>query len=157
MAIPRSKGKSLGVQRHQLLKHFPEARVTWKCGVLAFEAELTPTPTSDSYRIQLTYRLGQPPRVVVVSPKLDKIEDCPLPHTYEGDELCLYLPGEWNRDDSLADTILPWASEWLANYETWAFTGRWLGGGTHPDRWDRPSSRRGEGPKERVSSASERP
>ena len=140
MAIPRSRGKSLGVQRSLLLKLFPDARVRWRCGVLTFETQLTPTPISDSYRVRLTYRLGKRPRVVVVSPRLEKIEECRLPHTYEGDELCLCLPGEWSQSDSLVDTIIPWVSEWLANYETWVFTGRWLGGGTHTDRWDRPTS-----------------
>ena len=31
----------------------------------------------------------------------------------------------------LAETILPWASEWLAHYEGWLYTGEWKGGGVH--------------------------
>jgi hypothetical protein len=137
MAIPRSKAKSLVEQQHRLQEVFPDCQITWKRGLLTFETELTPTPTSDTYRIRLTYRLGQSPKVVVVSPELGRIDDRRLPHTYGGGALCLYYRGEWRREFSLADTILPWASEWLANYETWAFTGRWCGGGTHPTRWDR--------------------
>lgn len=42
------------------------------------------------------------------------------------------------RDEFLDGTILPWAAEWLANYEAWALTGNWFGGATHRGRWDRP-------------------
>jgi len=34
----------------------------------------------------------------------------------------------------LADTILPWAAEWLAHYEIWFATGTWYGGGEWPPR-----------------------
>jgi hypothetical protein len=34
----------------------------------------------------------------------------------------------------LADTVVPWTSEWLFFYEVWHATGLWLGGGTHPNR-----------------------
>jgi hypothetical protein len=34
----------------------------------------------------------------------------------------------------LADTILPWAVEWLAYYEIWLATGVWYGGGEWPPR-----------------------
>ena len=32
----------------------------------------------------------------------------------------------------LADTIVPWAAEWLMHYELWLVTGEWTGGGDHP-------------------------
>jgi hypothetical protein len=139
MAFPRSKGRSLALQQLRLLKLFPDARSRIQRSELTFETEITPTPTSDTYRIRLTYKLGDKPRVVVLSPELGPIDGCPLPHTYDGKRLCLYWRGEWNRDEFLLDTVVPWASEWLANYETWAFTGKWLGGGTHPEQWDRPT------------------
>lgn len=52
--------------------------------------------------------------------------DEPIPHVWtEGPppDLCLYDPGfesirsEWNIGMSIADTIIPWASEWLYFYE----------------------------------------
>ena len=146
MAFPRSKGRSLALQQLSLRKVFPDARSRIQRSELTFETEITPTPTSDTYRIRLTYKLGDKPRVVVLSPELGPIDGCPLPHTYDGKRLCLYWSGEWNRDEFLVDTVVPWASEWLANYETWAFTGKWLGGGTHPEQWDRPASGRSDGP-----------
>lgn len=139
MAFPRSRGRSLALQQHRLLKLFPDARSRIQRSELTFETAVTPTPTSDTYRIRLTYKLDDKPRVVVLSPELGPIDGCRLPHTYDGKRLCLYWRGEWNRDDFLVDTVIPWASEWLANYETWAFTGKWLGGGTHEGTWDRPS------------------
>ena len=32
----------------------------------------------------------------------------------------------------IADTIVPWACEWLLHYEIWLATGEWHGGGEHP-------------------------
>jgi hypothetical protein len=31
--------------------------------------------------------------------------------------------------DFIADTLVPWASEWLFDYELWLATGEWYGGG----------------------------
>jgi hypothetical protein len=33
---------------------------------------------------------------------------------------------------SIAETIIPWTSEWLYFYELWVFTGEWHGGGHAP-------------------------
>lgn len=48
--------------------------------------------------------------------------------------LCLYDPAtsEWSREDLVADTAMPWVSDWLACYEGWLATGAWAGGGRHP-------------------------
>ena len=32
----------------------------------------------------------------------------------------------------IAETIVPWASEWLFYYEIWKGTGEWYGGGDWP-------------------------
>jgi len=32
----------------------------------------------------------------------------------------------------IADTIIPWASEWLFHYEIWKVTKTWHGGGHDP-------------------------
>src|ERR1019366_2576583 len=51
-----------------------------------------------------------------------------------GFSLCLYDPREnqWSPEDFIADTILPWTSEWLYFFEGWMLTDRWEGGGNHP-------------------------
>jgi hypothetical protein len=65
-----------------------------------------------------------------------------VPHVYWDREtptrskLCLYDPAanEWSPADFVADTIVPWACDWLACYEGWLATGEWTGGGRHPGR-----------------------
>jgi hypothetical protein len=48
--------------------------------------------------------------------------------------LCLFLGNrEWHVSIPIADTLVPWASEWLLFYELWLATGGpWLGEGEHP-------------------------
>lgn len=43
--------------------------------------------------------------------------------------LCLFDPddGEWNSKMLIADTTVPWASEWLHHYELWHLDGVWRG------------------------------
>lgn len=47
----------------------------------------------------------------------------------EGSALCLFDPdeGEWRSSQWIADTSVPWASEWLHHYELWHFDGVWRG------------------------------
>jgi hypothetical protein len=55
---------------------------------------------------------------------------------YDQERLCLYRPHrrEWTPAMMIANTIIPWISEWLYFYELWLVTGEWLGGGEHPSR-----------------------
>ena len=55
-----------------------------------------------------------------------------LPHMFENGSLCLHLEEDWTTDMLLADTLVPWTSEWLIHYEIWRFTGVWYGGGEWP-------------------------
>lgn len=85
------------------------------------------------------------PEVRALRPRLlpnwDAVEEAPLPHVYPdladlpGSPLCLFDPrlGEWHPGLLIARTTIPWAERWLWNYELWEATGRWHGGGTHPD------------------------
>jgi hypothetical protein len=63
--------------------------------------------------------------------------DWVLPHVYTHTHpvaLCLYLPGanEWSPIHVVADTLIPWAIEWLFYFEAWLIDGVWRGGGRHP-------------------------
>jgi len=75
-------------------------------------------------------RLG----VQILDPPLQDRQGERPPHMYPGNQLCLYLPRakEWDPSMRLADTIVPWTSEWLLHYEVWQATGEWCGGGVHP-------------------------
>jgi hypothetical protein len=58
-----------------------------------------------------------------------------LPHVFgngQGD-LCIHVKSDWNPGMLIADTIMPWLSQWLYFYEVWRQTGAWIGKGTHPD------------------------
>lgn len=103
------------------------------------------------HRISIDYRLPPSaavadsyfPTVRVLSPVLrlqpNAAEEAPLPHVYFESSnpllssLCLFDPeaGQWTHDDLIASTTVPWSADWLACYECWLATGRWLGGGRH--------------------------
>jgi hypothetical protein len=69
-------------------------------------------------------------------------EEAPLPHVFFDAKditlsaLCLFDPdkAEWDPNDLIADTTVPWTVDWLACYEGWLATGRWHGGGRHAPR-----------------------
>jgi hypothetical protein len=108
----------------------PGTRGRVRRGELDCVAKLQPSPASRTYTVRLTYRHGRRPRVIVKDPPLALHPGATaLPHVYVGDELCHCYPGQWRHDMLLANTILPWASEWLMHYELWLVTGRWAGGG----------------------------
>ena len=87
------------------------------------------------YRLMPVVRVQHPS--LVLNP--EAAEEAPLPHVYPDKEnyclspLCLFDPaaGEWNHSMKIADTTVPWTVRWLACYEIWEATGRWVGGGRH--------------------------
>lgn len=100
-----------------------------KC--MTWTGTLQPTPLSREYTVRITYELGQFPRVKVL-PRLPSRPGEPLPHFYREGLLCLHKVGEWSPRMLIADTIVPWACEWLLHYEIWLATGVWHGGGEDP-------------------------
>ena len=77
-----------------------------------------------------------PPLVFVLKPQIEPREGetfDDIPHLIfdEADPrdsaLCLFDPeeGEWGPHMLIADTTIPWASEWLHAYELWHATGVW--------------------------------
>ena len=45
----------------------------------------------------------------------------------------LYNPAGGAPNCLIAETIIPWAAEWLFFFEGWLIDGHWAGGGTHPE------------------------
>jgi hypothetical protein len=127
---------NLALQGHSLRRSFPDSHLIVERSCLTWMMNITPTPLSCTYTVQLRYRLCEPPRVHVLDPPLVVQEGKNPPHTYSENQLCLYLPraGEWRSDMFLSQTIVPWISEWLLHYEIWRATGKWCGGGIHPKR-----------------------
>lgn len=129
---PKPEPKSLAQQYGSMKRLHPQFEGRWSANQITWSGSLRPSGMSDVYRIAITYRLGGVPVVEVVSPELVKRPDqeC-FPHVYPGDRPCLYDPKlrEWTPVNLIAETVLPWASEWLFYYEYWRATGEWLGGG----------------------------
>ncbi|MCB1097255.1 MAG: hypothetical protein KDN22_16905 [Verrucomicrobiae bacterium] len=96
----------------------------WRGGV-------KPSPVNGSYLVQIYYQRGRFPETNVLSPKLKRYEDRPLPHVYPGERLCLFYPKatppEWTPAMWLSETVLPWTALWLIYYEHWLVNGVWLG------------------------------
>ena len=121
---------TLAQQALGLRSRFPDACIDFGRTRLVFIGDLTPSPLSRTYSIQVEYDDNHVPLVKVLSPSLERPPTQELPHTYEEDVLCLYLPGEWNASNLITLTIIPWAVEWLLHYELWLATGgTWCGGG----------------------------
>ena len=134
-------------QSQLILRDFPSFRQIFDAEFVGcWEGDLA--PNARPYRISILYfpyfryECGavQQSRVSVrvVSPVIGHdprgTGDRP-PHIYIDDDglgfsLCLYDPWEddWRLANSIAETIIPWASEWLFWFEAWLLTGVWSGG-----------------------------
>lgn len=115
---------------------FPGLAIALKRGRVVWTGDWWPHPLSDTYRIEVSYTLGRRPRIAVLSPKLELAEGkVRLPHVYfDGQmDICVHRPEEWTPSNFIADTIMPWISQWLRFYEVWRQTGSWEGEGTHPE------------------------
>lgn len=131
---PHPRGRSAAQQGFALSAGFPDSSVTLRAGRLIWMGKLTPSPVSRGYSVRIDYDGRAAPRVRVLSPKLEGRNGEGLPHVYNDGTLCLHLPEDWARTMSIADTVVPWTSEWLAFYEVWRATGEWHGGGEWPPR-----------------------
>lgn len=107
------------------VRRFERHRIVW-------QGNVQPTESSEIYTLKIIYKLDNSPEIQIVSPKIQLFGDAKKPpHTFKDKSLCLYYSkyGEWNSDDYIADTIIPWISLWLLYYEGWLATGEWHGGG----------------------------
>jgi len=123
---------SLAIQAAHLRKLFPESEVYVRSNQLRWLGELRPTAFSKCYQVSINYSLETRPKVRVVNPKLQLPPSLSSVHMFADETLCLYLPRSWNGSMILAETVVPWTSEWLLHYEVWQVTGKWCGGGVHP-------------------------
>lgn len=132
--LNKTRTISLIAQQFALKRAFPESNATVRRNRLYWSGVLQPTGLSDTYSVKLTYSLEMSPKTFVTSPEICDREFQIVPHRYSDGSLCLFLPknGEWNQGMYVAETIIPWACEWLFHYELWLVTGEWHGGGIHP-------------------------
>lgn len=132
MVGPRAKQITPAVQGAALVARFPDSRLELRSSELIWTGHLTPTELSDSYEVRVRYRVGDNPKLFVLEPVLQKRDGKRCDHMYADNRPCLYRRHDWDASMMLADTIVPWASEWLAHYEVWLATGDWTGRGEHP-------------------------
>lgn len=131
----RSRALNFALQAGKLTSYFPASTSAFSHNRLEWEHTIIPSPLSRSYEVRIAYMRDRNPDVYVLT-KLELYDGMTtLPHVYNTDEqrLCLYYRKgrEWNSSMFLADTIVPWTSEWLFHYECWLGTGIWHGGGIH--------------------------
>ena len=133
------KPKKLTIaEQDQKIKHkFSEFDRSGNYKEAIWIGDLKPINGSPMYKVKITYSTNTPPQVTIISPKLYLAKgQTRLPHVYSGDELCLFDPDkkEWTFDKFIADTIIPWTNLWLFYYDDWLYTGKWRGGGRHPNK-----------------------
>ena len=109
-------------------------RVTGRGLNLVAEGLVRPAEICAEYKIRISYDGGRPIVTVLDPPLKKRPGNGRIEHTYDNERLCLYYPGrgEWTPKKLLANTVIPWISEWLYHYETWLAMGEWTGGGEHP-------------------------
>lgn len=98
-------------------------------------------PQFQTYKVEIIHFIRANPAVRILSPELIRLpdnEEGQLPHVYPpatDPTLCLYDPcaDEWDHSMLISQTIVPWILDWIACYELWLMTGKWTGGGRHPD------------------------
>lgn len=135
----RIKKKHFGMPANlqlQIIKQaFPNTKVLKKSwNSFEVSIELQPTPLSEKYKLKIIYKKNLYTEVYVIDKILKLAPNRKkLPHVYDSDKqkLCLYSPSnrEWKPNNRIANTIIPWASEWLYYYELWLAEGQWYGGG----------------------------
>lgn len=135
-------------QKLGLKSRYPDSQVTGGREELVWLGSVTPTEYSASYEVVISHNLRDSPLVYVARPHLTLVSGKGLPHVFMLNTLCLHTYSRsWIAAKLLADTLVPWAVEWLFFYEIWLATGGiWLGEGEHPtplsDVPDRASAKR---------------
>ena len=115
------------------LRALPLTESVWiKRNRLRWTGRLRPTSASEQYLVAVSYDGRRRPTVTVLSPRLKIPDGESLPHTFDGEQLCLHYPGQWRATSQLASTVIPWTSEWLLHYELGLASGKWRGGGHEP-------------------------
>jgi hypothetical protein len=113
-------------------QHLPEFRQARSQAGMTWTGQLTPTPLSETYTIELIYRRHHFPEVWIREPLLrTSREDYKVIHIYSEGCLCLHSLEEWKPWMTLSSTFIPWSAEWLLYYELWLTTGNWYGGGEY--------------------------
>jgi hypothetical protein len=127
---------SMAAQIGRMSSKHPQLKLTLRRNTAKWQGNWCPSELSDVYVIRVTYTLRTRPVIAVLNPTLRLAKGkTKLPHTYSGGQLdiCVHESDEWNSKLLIADTIMPWVSQWLRFYEYWEQTESWEGKGTNPE------------------------
>ncbi len=144
---------SVADQDKRIRQLYPEFRLVLNCDFMGvWEGPLT--PVSKTYQIRITYlaynvfhgfMLGNPiESVIVLNPPIGRDPRGTgerAQHVYYWDRhpdfprLCLHDPvaNDWHWNMLIAETLIPFAIDWLFWHEDWVATGLWRGKGRHPE------------------------
>jgi hypothetical protein len=119
----RKSVPDVGLQMAKMQKLFPQLKYYRKNGQMFWLGTFQPSVSSPDYLLKIIYRAKKSPKVYVLNPAI--ISNAP--HRYSDGALCLYYPRDWSWscENMIAETIVPWAAEWLLCYEFWLETGIW--------------------------------
>jgi hypothetical protein len=119
--------QDIGRQAGRLRELYPDAKCQiTRHGTLVWIGEITPSALSRKYRIKIDYAPSFAiPKVYVLEPKIRMPQIKSKVHCYNDGTLCLYSFGQWDNTMLIAETIIPWTSEWFLFYEIWQVTGEW--------------------------------
>lgn len=109
-------------------------------GTMAWAGVLQPKARCYVVEVYWNPRVFDRPYVIVADPPIEPrpgTDYVDIPHLMFNDAehtrsgLCLFDPEgqEWTPADLIAETTIPWTSEWLHYYELWHLFGEWLGPG----------------------------
>ena len=127
--MDNKKFKTLLLQKKHIEKYFSYL----KCSIgrisekLICIGELQPHKDTDIYKIKMVYKVGNSPKIYITSPKVEYHDNI---HMYKDNSLCLFHKNDFSWNDEkiiIAETIVPWVSEWIIFYEIWKIEGKWKG------------------------------
>lgn len=122
---------SIAHQIAEMERLYPAFTTRWKTNKVIWRGPLQPSGHT-IYTVKIQYALAQSPKVWVSDPPLSKeFLASQTAHVYPGGRLCLFYPHtrEWLPAMLIAQTTIPWTSEWLFYYEDWLIVGEWRGRG----------------------------
>ena len=113
-------------QKEIIEMNFNWLRCSTNKNVLYCSGKLRPNDLCREYEVEIFYKANVPPNVYINHPRIKYHDDI---HLYNDKSLCLYYPLDmpWGKHILLANTIIPWISEWIVLYELWKITGKWEG------------------------------
>jgi hypothetical protein len=120
LRMPKVVTLTAAAQIRNMAIENPEFLATKRGNEGIWEGRFQPSEACATYLVRISALSGSRPLVWVLEPELRVPPDKWLEiHRFSDGGLCLHLHEQWTADQFIADTIVPWTSLWLINYEYW--------------------------------------